>query len=140
MVTWESLLVKMFLLLLPMIFRKVDLSFEKLGQWRRKWADVSVSLRELQIGLSESSKLYFNLCSRRWLKPNLNLVNLTPLGLWQLKKVLLEGREKFKSVFLKIFNFSEAWIFRSSLFHSITAEGKGNFERSYTLYWIEEYF
>ena len=121
--------------MLPMIFRKVDLSFEKLGQWRRKWADVSISLPQLQIGLSESWKLCLNLCSRRWLKPNLNLFNnLTPLGLWQLKKVLSEGHEKFKSVFLKIFKLSEFRIFRSSLFHSITAEGKGEFWKK--LYFI----
>ena len=30
-VTWRSLFVIMFLSMLPMIFRKVDLSFEKLG-------------------------------------------------------------------------------------------------------------
>ena len=82
------------------------------------------------IGLSESWKLYLNLCSRRWLKPSLNLVNnLTPLGLWQLKTVLPEGRMKFKSVFLKIFKLSELRIFRSSLFHSITAEGKKEFRK-----------
>ena len=34
---------------------------------------------------------------------------------------------KFKSVFLKIFKLSELRIFRSSLFHSITAEGKKEF-------------
>ena len=114
--------------MLPMIFREVDLSFKKLGQWRRKWPDVSVSLPQLQIGLSESWKLCLNLCSRRWLKPNLNLVNnLTPLGLWQLKTVLPEGRMKFKSVFLKIFKLSELQIFMSSLFHLITAEGKKEF-------------
>ena len=66
MVTWELLLVKMFLWMLSMIFRKVDLSFEKLVQWRRKWGDVSISLPQLQIGLSESWKRCFNLCSRRW--------------------------------------------------------------------------
>ena len=64
-----------FLSVLPIMFKRVDLSFEKLGQWRSKWADVSVSLPQLQIGLSESWKLCLNLCSRRWLKPNLNLVN-----------------------------------------------------------------
>ena len=95
-----------------------------------KWADVSISLPQPQIGLSESWKLCLNLCSRRWLKPNLNLVNnLTPLGLWQLKTVLPEGRMKFKSVFLKIFKLSELRIFRSSLFHSITAEGKKEFRK-----------
>ena len=115
----------MFLSKLPMIFRKFDLSFEKLGQWRRKWADFSISLPQLQIALSESWKLCLNLCSRRWLKPYLNLGNnLTSLGLWQLKTVLPEGLVKFKSVLLKMFKLSELWIFRSSLFHSITAEGK----------------
>ena len=114
--------------MLPMIFRKIDFPFEKLGQWRRKWADVSISLPKLHMGLSESWNLCLNLCSRRWLKPNLNLVNnLTPLGLWQLKTVLPEGRMKFKSVFLKIFKLSELRIFRSSLFHSITAEEKKEF-------------
>ena len=116
--------------MLPMIFRKVDLSFQKLGQWRRKWADVSISLAQLQIGLSESWKLCLNLCSRRWLKSNLNLVNnLTPLILWQLKTVLPEERMKFKIVLLKIFKFSELQVFRSSLFHSITAEGKKEFRK-----------
>ena len=127
-VTWESSLIKMFLSMLPMISRKVDLSFEKLGQWRRKWADVSISLPQLQIGLSESWKLCLNLCSWRWLKPNLNLVNnLTHLGLWQLKTVLPEERMKFKSVFLKTLKLSELRIFKSSLFHSIAAEGKKEF-------------
>ena len=75
----------MFLPTLPMMSRKVDLLFENIGQWRRKWSDVSISLPQPQIGLSESCKLYLNLYSGRWFKPNLNLVNnLTPLGLWQL--------------------------------------------------------
>ena len=66
--------------------------------------------------------------NKRWLKPNLNLVNnLTHFGLWQLKTVLPEGRIKFNSVFLKIFKLSELQIFRSSLFHSIAAEGKKEF-------------
>ena len=47
----------MFLLTFPMIFRKVYLSYEKLGQWTRKWTDVSILLPQLQIGLSESLKL-----------------------------------------------------------------------------------
>ena len=120
----------MFLSVLPMIFRRVDLSFEILGQWGRKWADVSISLPQLHIRLSEYWKLCLNLCSWRWLKPNLNLGNnLTPFGLWQLKTVLPEGRMKFKSVFLKIFKLSELRIFRSSLFHSITAEGKKEFRK-----------
>ena len=94
--------------MLPMIFRKVDLSFEKLGQWRRKWTDLSISLPQLQIGLNESWKLCLNLCLGWWLEPNLNLVNKSvTLGLWQLKTVLPEGRIIFKSIFLKIFKLSE---------------------------------
>ena len=120
----------MFLSVLPMIFRKVYLSFENLGYWRRKWADVSISLPQLHIGLGKSWNLCLNLCSRRWLKPNLDLVNnLTPLGLWQLKTVLPEGRMKFKSVFLKIFKLSKLQIFGSSLFHLITAEEKKEFRK-----------
>ena len=41
--------------------------------------------------------------------------------------VLPEGRIKFKSVFLKIFKFSELRILSPSLFHSISAEGKKKF-------------
>ena len=121
---------------------KVVLSFGKLGQWRRTWADVSISLEQLQIGLSESWKLMVtNLWSRRWLKPNLNLVNkLTPLGLWILETVLPERCMKFKSVFLKIFQLSELQMFRSSLFRSITVEAKKELWKNYALLWIEEYY
>ena len=120
---------------------KVDLSFKELGQWRRKRADVSISLPQLRIGLIESWKLCLNLCSRRWLKSNLNLVNnLTPLGLWQLKVVLPEGRMKLKSFFLEMLELFELRMFSSSLFHSITAEGKRNFERNCALLWIEVYY
>ena len=52
--------------MLPMVSRKVDLSLEKLRQWKMKQADVSISLPRLQIGLSESWKLCLNLCSLRW--------------------------------------------------------------------------
>ena len=121
-------LLKIVLSMLPMISRKVDLSFEKLGQGRRKWTDVSISLPQLQIGLSETWKLCLNLWSRKWPKRNLSLVNnLTPLGLWQLKTMIPEGCIKFKSFYLKIFKLSELRIFRSSLFHSITAEEKKEF-------------
>ena len=121
---------------------KVVLSFGKLGQWRRTWADVSISLAQLQIGLSESWKLMVtNLRSRRWLKPNLNLVNkLTPLGLWILETGLPERCMKFKSVFLKIFQLSELQMFRSSLFRSITVEAKKELWKNYALLWIEEYY
>ena len=119
------------------ILRKVNLSLEWLEQWRRKW-NVSIFWPRLQTGLSESRKPCFNLCSRRWLRPSLSLVsNLIPLGLWHLKILFPEGRINFKSFFLKINKFSELRIFWSSLFHSITTEGKNEFweKLCFTLNW-----
>ena len=115
-----------------------DLSFEKLVQW----ADVSISLPQLQIGLSQSWKLCLNLCSRRWLKPNLNIVNnLTPLELWQWKTVVPEGRMKFKSLFLKTFKLSELQIFIGPVCSiRLLEKEKKNFTRNYALLWIEEYY
>ena len=134
-VTWKPLFVKMFLSMHPMIFRKVDLSFKKTEQWRGKWTDVLISLPQLQIGLIESWKLCLNLCLWRWLKHNLNLVNnWTPMGIWQLKTVLPEARMKFEKVFVKIFKPTELQIFRSSLFHSITPEGKKGIFKEIMLY------
>ena len=83
---------------------------------------------QLRIGLSESRKPCLNSCSWRWLRPSLSLVsNLIPLGLWQLKTLFPEERINFKSFFLKINKFSELRVFWSSLFHSITTEGKNEF-------------
>ena len=104
----------------------------------RKWAKVPISLPQLQTGLSESWKPRLNLCSRRWLKPSLNLViNLTLHGLWQLKTLFPEGCINFRRIFLKTFKLSELRIFRSNLFHSITKEGKKVFRKKlcFTLNW-----
>ena len=120
------------------IFRKVNLSLKWLEQWRRKWADVSMSWPQLQTGLSESRRPCWNLCSQRWLRPSLSLVsNLTSLRLWHLKTLFLQGRINFKSFFLKIFRFYELHIFWFSLFHSITTEGKKEFWKNvcFTLNW-----
>ena len=93
----------MLLSIFLIIFRKVNLLLEKLEQWRRKWVDVSTFWSELQIGLSESRKPCLNLCSRRWLRPNLSLVsNLISLRLWHLKTLFPEGSINLKSFFLKI--------------------------------------
>ena len=80
---------------------------------------------QLQIGLRVSWKLCRNLCSRRWLRPNLNLViNLIPLGLWQLKTEFEDGLINFKILFLKAEKVLEFLIFKSKLFHSMTVDGK----------------
>ena len=57
--------------------------------------------------------------------PNLNLViNLIPLGLWQLKMELEDGLLNFKILFLKAEKVLEYLIFNSKLFHSVTVDGK----------------
>ena len=112
----------MFLSMFPMLFRKVYLSFEELG------ADVSMSLRQLQIGLSESWKLCLNLCSRRWLKSNLNLVNnFTPLGLWQLKQCFQKDVWSLKMFSWRHSSLLNCEYLGPALFHWITAEGKKEF-------------
>ena len=108
--------------------RVFDLSLEKWGQWRSKWAEVLISLPQLQIGSTESWKPCLNLCTQRLLNLSLNLIsNLPPVGVWQLKTLFPEGRMNFKRLFLKIFKLSELRIFRSNLFHSMTAEEKKEF-------------
>ena len=84
-----------------------------------------MSSPQLQIGLRVSWKLCRNLCSRRWLRPNLNLViNLIPLGLWQLKIEFEDGLINFKILFLKAEKVLEFLIFKSKLFHSMTVDWK----------------
>ena len=77
-----------------------------------------------------------NLFSVKWLRTSLNLVcNLTPLGLSHLKTLLPEGSMDFKSLFLKIIRSSVLHIFWSSLFHSITTEGKKILKKCFILNW-----
>ena len=66
--------------------------------------------------------------SRRWLKPNLNLVsNFTPLGLWRLKILFEDGRMNFNIFFLKMEKLLEFLILLSRLFHSVAMDGKYEF-------------
>ena len=112
----------------------------QLRKGRSKWADISLFVPQLQIGLIESQKLCLNSCSRRWFKPSLNLVNnLTPSRLLQLKTLLSEGCMDFKRLFLKLFKLSKFWILMPCLFNSITTNGKKNFQRSCALLSIVEY-
>ena len=91
----------------------------------RQWIAVLMSSPQLQIGLRVSWKLCQNLCSRRWLRPNLSLViNLIPLGLWQLKLEFEDGLINFKKLFLKAEKVLEFLFFKSKSFHSVTVDGK----------------
>ena len=112
--------VHIFLLILKTIFRS-NLSFMKLGQWSKYWQVVSISNLQLEIGLSESKKLFLNLWSQTWLKPRSNLVRcLSPLK--QLYLILGEGLI-LPHIFKKMFKQSEFRLERLDC----SAEGKKEF-------------
>ena len=63
-----------------------------------------MSWPQLHKGFIISWKLCLNLCSLKWLRPNLSLViSLNPLGLWQSKKEFGEGRMKLNIFSLTLF-------------------------------------
>ena len=117
-----------------MVFRRVCLSVIYMGQWRRTCAVDSVSKPQLQNRFKEFGKLCLNLCSRKWLKPSHSLViNLIPLGLWQLKRLLADGLINFRIFFLKILKLPEFLMLWSSLFHSIIVDGKSFWKKCLVL-------
>ena len=66
--------------------------------------------------------------SRRWLKPNLNLVsNFIPSRSWQLQMLFGDGRINFNTLFLKIEKLSEFLILLYRLSYSVTRDGKYEF-------------
>ena len=88
--------------MLTKLFRSVRGSLLYKGQWRKKWIADSTSLPQLHIGFSVSWKLCLNLCSRRWLSPSrIRVIYLIPIGLWQSKNELEEGRMNFSMLLLK---------------------------------------
>ena len=122
------------------VLRRIRLSVIYVGQWRRKCEVDSIPKPPLQNGktmktMFESRKLCLNLCSRKWLKPSRNLViNLIPLGLWQLKRLLADDLINFRILFLKILKLLEFLMLWSSLFHSIIVDGKKQFLKKYVLF------
>ena len=69
--------------------------------------------------------LCFNLCSHKWLRTGCSFViNLIPLGLWLLKKNLAEDLINFRILFFKMLKLLEFLMLWSSLFRSITVDGK----------------
>ena len=110
------------------VLRRVRLSIIYVGQWRRKCSVDSKSKPQQQNRFNESWKLCLNLCSSKWLKPSHSLViNLIPLGLWQLKRLLADGLINFRILFLKILKLLEFLMLWSSLFHSIIVDVKEQF-------------
>ena len=96
------------------VLRRVRISIIYMGQWRRKCAVDSISKLQLQNGFKESWKLCLNLCSRKWLKPSRSLViNLIPLGLWQLKRLLADGHHVLQLRVHARWNLAELNFFKS---------------------------
>ena len=88
--------------MLTKMFRSVRRSLLYKGQWRKKWTADSTSLPQLHIGFSVSWKLCLNLCCRRWLSPSrIRVIYLIPIGLWQWKNELEEGRMNLSMLLLK---------------------------------------
>ena len=111
-----------------MMLRRVCCSVIYMGQWRKKSAVDSISKTQLQNGFKESWKLYLNLSLRKWLEPSRSLViNLIPLELWQLKRLLADGLINFRILFLKILKLLEFLMLWSSLFHSAIVDRKKEF-------------
>ena len=82
----------------------------------------------MQIRLWLPWKLYLNLCSWRGLRSNLTVViNLIPLGLWQLKVEFENSLINFKILFIKAENVSKFLIFSSLLFYSMTVDRENKF-------------
>ena len=109
-------------------WKRVCLGMRKLVQWRKKCIVDSISLPHSHKGFKVSWKQCLNLCSWRWLRPRRNLAKrLIPKGLWISKILLAQLRFKFRSFFLKVLRLAQFLMLRSSLFHSILAEGKNKF-------------
>ena len=107
------------------VLRRVILLSSNKGQWRKKWDVDSISIPQLQRGLIQFWRLRLNLCSRRWLSPRQSrIVSLIPLWLQQLKKPYGVGLINLRILPSKIPKLSALRTAGSSLFHSMTADGK----------------
>ena len=114
------------------------ISWISLKNWhcRKKWNVVLVSMLSEQRWFKVSSKLCRNLCSSKWLKPNLSLVsNFTSTWSRMLKILFSIGHECWRSS-LGLVKFSRAFqnvedkrlrLLGSSLFHSLITHGRKGF-------------
>ena len=115
-------------------------TFELMCYWylsppkrRKKWTLFSTLKLHEQSGLMQSLKLWLNLWSLRWLKPNQAnrwANNFNPVGL-RISYVLLHlGLIKFNILFLNIKYDSDDFTILSKLFYSFTVYGKNVFLKS----------
>ena len=112
------------------LFMRVCLCREKWRQCRKEWTLFSTLKLHYQSGLIQSLKLWLNLWSLRWLKPNRRRVNnFNPVGLWIPYVSLHLGHIKFNILFLTIKYNSDDFIL-PILFHSFTVYGKNEFLKS----------
>ena len=110
-------------------------TFELMCYWylsppkrRKKWTLFSTLKLHEQSGLMQSLKLWLNLWSLRWLKPNRRGVNnFNPVGLWIPYVSLHLGLIKFDIFFLNIKYDSNGFMILSKLFHLYTVYGKNEF-------------
>ena len=101
-------------------FHLNDLDSE-VGNELQFWCHPHKSVSRLRV----SWKLCRNLCSRSLLRSKLNpVINLIPLGLWQLKLEFVDGLMNFKMLFSKAEKVTKFLIFNSKLFHSMSVDEK----------------
>ena len=120
------------------LFTGVYLCNEKWWQCRKKWMPFSTLFSTLKLheqsGLIQSLKLWLNLWSLRWLKPNHRRVsNFNLVGLWILYVSLHLGLIIFNILFLNIKYGSYDFMILSKLFYSFTVYGKNEFLKSSVL-------
>ena len=97
----------------------------KIWHRRKKCNVVSSSMLQQHNGFKVPSKLCRNLCSRKWLSPNFNLVsNFIPTWSWMLKILLSLGLIKFSRGLRKRSQDRQLRLSGSSLFHSFMIQCK----------------
>ena len=116
---------KMSRMILSILSRRFSLLLVYLGQWRKRWFNVSISIPQMRIELTVSKKLCLNLWSLKWLRTTRRRVRkISPFVWLTLRTSLLRGLIKFKIFFLKVEYEGELRISEFDLFHSTNADRK----------------
>ena len=109
--------------MLPIVLKKC-ISISKI----RGSVEWSSQLIQLHNGLIVFWKLYLNLRSLKWLKPSLSLViNLSPLGLWQIKTEFAYGRMNLRILVFKTNKLSASRSPGFNFFHLMIVDRKNKF-------------